>query len=571
MANMTSDSKSQTSPSTYDVLRMPVKALIPGENSFGFELDNMIASALLIFHRDYPDHVFSQQPGLLAQLRTCHDAEPGSARRSGLMHLINAIKAYFNLYDPDNPRLNDGQIRLFSSPDKLTAFATITPPRGNGNMPTISTMQGVIERAHIRQPVDYTKLDAALQHVREHRDLIWCLPIARGKAPTPTRLGIVDYQVEVVDKLQLYADVSRLESFLIPLGKPVNNPDVIGRLRNSTLSSPGVDIFGNILPAPDTEPDLDFGDDIAISKSTLIARTTGYVFLDGQSLDIVPVYVMNAPPAGSVKDFSFPGAVLVQGNLQGPGSIECDDLFVLGNCEQMTVISRNDVLISGGIIGHNTSTFDVDGRVMASFISEARVSALREVLALNAIINSQVVSNQAITVTSPRGMIAGGKLMALSGISAATLGSEFGMLTETVVGKDFLSSSRLEDIAKKILLHEANLRRIQELKSQLLRARVRVEQMAPDKQEIYIGILKKEQNSQIELKSLIRRKKTLTQGLHDFLTGSIQVLNSLFPPVRVQIGDAIREIREKLNAVTLTYDPRQGIVSDAKNNEELKS
>ena len=568
---MISDITSKSGLPAYDVLRMPVTALIPGENSFGLELDNLITSALVIFQRDYPGHAFSSHLGLLAQLRICHDAEPSSARRAGLMHLINAIKAYFNLYDPANPELNDGQVRLFSSPDKLAAFATITPPRGNGNMPTISTMQGAVERARIRQPVDYTELDAALQHVREHRDLIWCLPIAQGSPPIPAQLGTIDYQVPVVDKVRLYADVSRLESLLLPLGKPVKNLDIIGRLRNSKAKSAGVDLFGKSIPAPDTEPEMDLGDDITISDSALIARTAGYVFVDGQRLDIVPVYVMNAPPPGSVKDFSFPGTVLVQGNLHGPGSIECDDLFILGNCEQMTVVSRNDVLISGGIIGHNTSTFDVDGRLIASFISEARVSALREVLALNAIINSQVVSNQAINVTSPKGMIAGGKLMALRGISAATLGSEFGMLTETVVGKDFLSSSRLEDIAKKILLHEANLRRIQELKSQLLKSRVRVDQMAPDKQEIYIGILKKEQNSQTELKSLIRRKKTLNQSLRDFLTGSIQVMNSLFPPVRVQIGDAIREIREKLNAVTLTYDPRQGIVSDAEKPEEVKS
>ena len=87
--------------------------------------------------------------------------------------------------------------------------------------------------------------------------------------------------------------------------------------------------------------------------------------------------------------------------------------------------------------------------------------------------------------------------------------------------------------------------------------------MPPKKQEIYICILRKEENSQSEMKCLIRRKKTLDTRLSEFLAASVQVLDSLYPPSRVQILDAISEIKERLDAVTLKYGKRGVIVSDS--------
>ena len=251
----------------------------------------------------------------------------------------------------------------------------------------------------------------------------------------------------------------------------------------------------------------------------------------------------------------------------GPGHLECEDLFVLGNCEQVNVISQHDVFVLHGIIGHHQTRIETDGGVYAAFISESDISALGSVMVDNAIINSQVISNRDIHVTSPKGMIAGGKVYALKNIITATIGSEFGMLTETAVGKDFLTTGRTQDIARKIAVHIENLRRIQELKQQLERLKVPIERMPVDKQEIYIGVLRKEQTSQAEMNSLLRRKKILGQALTDFIAASIQVLDNLYPPVNVQIGDVIQEIRQKLTTVTLSFDHQLGIVSTSSVNK----
>jgi hypothetical protein len=551
-------------PAGLDALRMAFDPAIPREDSLGIELDNLVTGAITLFQRDYPGVPFRCERGMLRQLEDLFEVETNPARKRGLFNLINGFRAHFNLYDPDKPAENDGQVKIFVSRDRLTALLTVTSPRGIGNMPTLNTVQALLDRARIVFGVDTAAIEHALHEIRDRKDVVWCMPIAHGEPARAGRLGRIAFRVPVLDKPRMARDVAAMASWLLPLWAPVEAGAIVGSLTDASPPAPGKDIFGAILPPPESELALDLGDDLKlVNHDTLVASAPGYVVADDARVDLMPVYVMKSPSSKTLREFTFPGVILVEGNLQGPGSLECDDLIVLGNVEQVSVSCRGDIFIAGGVIGHHQTTLDADGRIAAAFISEAKLSALREITAANAIINSQVISNTTIRVLSDKGMIAGGKLYSLKEIVSATIGSEFGMLTETIVGKDFLSSSRLEEITNLIHTHEENLRRIQALKEQIQRSRVRLESMPPDKQEIYIGILRKEQNSLGEMKSLLRRKKTLSRGLQDFLEGSIQVLNNLYPPVRVQIGNAIRDIRQKLNAVTLKYDEALGIVSQA--------
>lgn len=540
------------------------ESAIPRKTSLGIELDNLVTSAIALFRNDYPATPFIAERGMLRQIEELLANETNSLRKRTLLALLNKFRAYFNLCDTDRPDENDGKIRIFTSKNRLQALLTVTSPRGIGNMPTLNVIMAMLEKARITYGLNQNAIEKALAEIRARKDLIWCMPIAVGNPPKAGTIGRLKYSTNVIDKQRMAQNVVETASWLLPLWPPTEQGSEIGSITFSCRPQVGKSVFGESIFPPENEFDADIGADITIERSGALRTTAqGYVVADQNRIDLMPVYVMKDPSPQSISEFSFPGVVLVEGNLYGPGSIECDDLIVLGNVEQVNVACRGDIFVAGGVIGHHQTTLDADGRIVAGFISEAKLSALREIIAANAIINSHIISNTSIRVLSDKGMIAGGKLYSLKEIVSATIGSEFGMLTETTVGKDFLGSSRMENIANLIQAHEDNLRRIQALKQQIHKARVRVENMPPDKQEIYIGILRKEQASMNEMKSLLRRKKNIHRGLHDFLEGSIQVLDSLYPPVRVQIGNAIREIRQKLNTVTLKYDNALGIVSNS--------
>ncbi len=533
-------------------------------------LEALICRALQVIMSSPLATVYRPEEGLIAVLKKLIELERDTSRKSSLIALVNNFGLYFRMTDPDDPASTNGRILTFITPDKVSAYLCLVPPRGDGDIPTEIMVKSILEKEKITYNVDEKVLEKALKTLRENNDVVWAMKIAEGVAPKPRKRRI-NYKVNVINKALLHSAINELDKHLLPWPPPIVEGSTIGELLPLDDGVPGIDVSGCVIEPPSLDTHFDFDEDIILEKNIFIAKNKGYVVVDEPRIDIVPFYVMEKPAAGSIKNFSFNGNVLVIGNLIGPGSIECEDIFILGNCEQIDIQAKGDVFVSGGIMGHRERMINADGSIYASFISDAKVSALGRIVVLNAIINSSLVSNDYVEVISPKGMIAGGKICSLKTIKVATMGSEFGMLTETIVGKDFLTKQRLEEINKHIEMHEQNIRKIQILKSQLAAQKIPIEKLPPDKQELFLGVLRKEKNSMEELKSLMRRKKTLSQSLGEFLEGTVYVLNTLYPPVKIQILDAISEIREKLNAVTIYYSKGQGIVSQPTSMEGVKS
>jgi len=493
--------------------------------------------------------------GLLRLLREMCGEEANAGRKSELEAAVRGLDAYFRAADPDEPDTTDCRIMLELSEDRLSAYLTLIPPRGDGSIPTINTIRDMLDESRVIYGLDDAAVRRCLRVVRDDRDIVWRAAIARGDQPVPPRNKSAKYTVSFIDKNLLRRNPSVLKPTLSDLWQPVEKGQKIGYMMDPEPGVAGRDVCGKTVSPSAPRVTLDVGEEIVCSSDgVLTAGTTGYVIADNDHVDILPLYVIDQPAAASVRDAMFRGAVLVRGPLLGPGSIECDDLFVLGDCEQMVISSYGDVYVAGGIIGRRESRVDADGGIYCTFISEARLSAVGEVVVSNAIMNSDVTSNDVIRVTSPKGIIAGGDLYSLKGIEAATIGSEFGLPTNVAVGKDFLTASRLEDVKARIVQYEENLGRIDELKREIARARVPLEKLPSDKQEIYIGVLKKEKALRLELKALLRRRKTLGTGLEEFLSACVRAVDGIYPPSHIQILDAVEEVKEKMKTATLRYE-----------------
>ena len=195
----------------------------------------------------------------------------------------------------------------------------------------------------------------------------------------------------------------------------------------------------------------------------------------------------------------------------------------------------------------------------ARAISDANVQSLGDVVVRNSITYSDVTSNGEVKVVAEQGALVGGNISALRAITARNVGSDFGTYTTTSVGVDFLTPRRLSRIDQRIREYEENLSKIDLLKQKLSAAKVDISKLPPEKQDLYISVLQKEIKTREELNSLRRSKEKFDRAIKDFLKASIRVLENLHPPVKVQIGDAIEEIRERMHKVTLVLDPENKI------------
>ena len=547
-----------------DVLQME---LVPLANRYSF-LTNRLAHMLkraCALYRDGSKNPYVPERGLMCQLKEVeYSLRPGMLQKS-VARTRSDLVNFFNNSSAGSADGNNGQVLFYTSKDKLYLFVCVIPPRQHGEELGISRIHRMLQAEELCIEVDYAALEHALVAAWKQHDVVWGALIGQGKPAVPARMDQVQFNRHIIDKTFFKQNVQKMKSLFSPVQSAVQEGDAIGTLICSQQAAVGTNIYGEPIAPLSPEVLIELSDDLELESNGVIrSHAAGCVVKDGAMICVMPVYCINKPEAGKV-DVHFSGTVIVNGTLTGPGTVECDDLYVLGNCEQIAVTAKSDVFISDGIVGHHKSVIEADGGIYVGYASEATLSALGEIIVVNAIINCTVISNIRIQVTSPKGMVAGGQLMSLQKIIVPTIGSEFGMLTETVVGQDFLTTARLKDIQQKITLNEQNLERIEELKALMARSRLSVDRMPPAKQEIFIGVLRKERATREELKVLQRRKATMDTGIKNFLEGSIQVLDSLYPPVRVQIGDAEMNIRERFHAVTLTYNEKNGIISNERN------
>lgn len=486
-------------------------------------------------------------------LRSASAMDEDREKKIKINMALNDLKEYYRGL-PMSKRDADAQIIVTDT--QAYAYLTLVPPRSGGRMLAFPDIINAINTKGISYGLNYAVLEAASDKFIKKEGLIYSLKIAECAFPTCGDDAAISFNVKCLDKMKLFDSSAPVAENIASLVEHVEMGRVVARIAPAEEGTEGTNVRGERIP-PMKGKDIPFaiGAEMRVLPNghDLVSLQNGALVRGETSLNIVPFYTV-AGDLESAGDIRFSGNVLVTGNVHGPLSIQCEDLFVQGNVEAATIFVGGDVYIGGGIIGKKTGAIEADGRIFARHASDATLRAFGDIVIKNSITYSDVSANGCVSVTSERGSIVGGSVSALKGIVANSIGSDFGTYTATTVGKDFLTTSRLVAIERRIKEHETSLAKMDMLKKKLAEAKVDISKLPPDKQDIYISILQKEIKTREEMNSLRRGKDKFDRAIKEFLTASIRVANELHPPVRVQIGEAIREIRERMEKVILVLD-----------------
>jgi uncharacterized protein (DUF342 family) len=455
--------------------------------------------------------------------------------------------------------------------DGLRCLLTVYPPRRGGAQLAAEECFRELDALRVTEGLQEARVRAAVDEVRSRGDVAYRVVAAEGSAPGETLRAQLDISVPHIIKSELRLDTGWLRVNVPGSLRELREGEVVGRYRPPRQGLPGRSVCGSEIPAAgarELEVELGAGLEVRRRGSGEIRTVSpGQLILDGRRLEIMPLFLIERSWGPDSPPVKFRGLVVVLGNLSGQ-QVDADEVMIAGNCERSEVRSAGDVFVGGGVVGKKQGRIVADGRVAARHVADAEIEALGEVIVARAITYSEVTSNARVVVSAERGAIVGGRVSALRGIEARSVGSDFGTYTVTAAGRDFLTGRRLERIREIIGVHEDNLKRIAELKSRLARGRVDVKKLPPAKQDVYLGVLRKEARSRRELESLLRRRDRLGQALSDVLEATIRIREELYPPVRVEIADAIREIEECLRQVVVYRDGDRGIATRADDRRE---
>lgn len=166
------------------------------------------------------------------------------------------------------------------------------------------------------------------------------------------------------------------------------------------------------------------------------AAKSGKIEYDGENkLSIVEVYeIQGGCDLANNAVVEFNGDVVIHGNVEAGVIIRVGkSLTVEGVVESANLRAGGDICLKRGMQGAGKGKIVAGGDVFTEFIEYTSVQAGGSVQA-NVILNSRVNSGNLVTLTGKKGLIAGGSVHAMMGITCITVGNQSEIKTGLHVG-----------------------------------------------------------------------------------------------------------------------------------------
>lgn len=253
------------------------------------------------------------------------------------------------------------------------------------------------------------------------------------KKPTIREDGTVDY-----------SSMSRLTN--------VKSGTVVAIYHPAVKNHDGFDVYGNVIPSkpPKELPGLK-GREITNEKdpNVYVAKVSGKIELKQNKIDIKNVHEVRGDVDLVTGKVEFFGDIHIQGNVGAGVMIRASrNVTIDGTVESATIYAGGDVVISKGITGGQKGIVIAKGNVCAEFIELATVEAAGNIRS-NTFVNANVYAEGQVVADGKNGVILGGEVRGLRGVTAMTMGNASETKTFVASGYSSEDYSKYVDINQK--------------------------------------------------------------------------------------------------------------------------
>lgn len=187
-------------------------------------------------------------------------------------------------------------------------------------------------------------------------------------------------------------------------------------------------------PAKELPPLRGKGISRAPESDNYIAEMEGKIELKDNKIDIKNVHEVMGDVDLIIGRIEFYGDVIINGSVSAGVVIRAGrNIIIKGTVESVTMFAGGDIVLERGIQGGKKAKLEARGNIFADFIEHAQVTAKGDVTA-NSFLNAQVRAEGKIVATGKKGVILGGYVHGLQGVTAAILGNEAEMRTVVHAG-----------------------------------------------------------------------------------------------------------------------------------------
>lgn len=290
------------------------------------------------------------------------------------------------------------------------------------------------------------------------------------------------------------------------------------------------------------------------------ATKSGKVEYDGENkLSIVEVYeVQGGCDYANNALVDFNGDVIIHGNVEAGVTIRAGkSLTVEGVVESANITAGGDVCLKRGMQGAGKGTIVAGGDIFTEFIEYANVKAGGNVQS-NVILNSRVNAGDRVTLTGKKGLIAGGNIHAMLGVSCQNVGNQSEIKTGIHVGV------LPETMEKRIAVNEEYSKLNQELEevvagmAKILRVRQQTGELSEQLQN-HLSVLKTRKD-EVYQKCMEAKKRSddIESTVLKSREAKIRVSGNIFKGTVISIDD--HQIVVNRDTSFMEYSAQNGII-----------
>ncbi|MCL2260774.1 MAG: FapA family protein [Fibromonadales bacterium] len=296
-----------------------------------------------------------------------------------------------------------------------------------GGLVTYEDVVEAFKKENIKAEIDEALVRSQLVEVNPQETTI-----AKGKRPHDGRDGHIEYKFDMSAKPQFVADpkdssaIDYKNSMQVTL---VHAGDILATIIPPGPGEPGEDVNGLPIEAkPGAKAKYFVGEGLEEKEGDIIVTASGTPSVQDDLLMVRRSYVLQGDVGLSSGNITFPGTVVIHGNVTDGFEVTSDENVVInGLITGAKVKAKGYIKCSGGIQGKDRTEIIAGGFVAATFINAAVVVAEGDVLVTKDILHSTI---SCLGELRTGGSIIGGVTSVFKGAECGgDVGSETGVKT----------------------------------------------------------------------------------------------------------------------------------------------
>ncbi len=450
---------------------------------------------------------------------------------------------------------NNEVVNVEMTPDRMIGVISFVPPDMGGRILSYEEVYQAIQDRGIVSGIKESDIRELIQNKKYNYKYI----IATGQPSTNGEDAkiIFNFDPKGLNKLRPRqnddgtVDFKNLEGM-----KNVKKGELLATKIPATQGVDGYNILGKVLKGrKGKDARLPRGKNTITSEDglKLFASEEGRLLYEDGKVSVSTTMLVRGDVDSSIGNIDFLGNVVITGivhsgfRVQAKGSVE-----VRGPVEGATIIAGGDIILSYGVQGNEESKLDAGGSIIAKFIQNATVNAVKDIVT-EGILHSSVSAGGVINVTSGKGSIIGGNVSATNVISAKNIGSPMGALTDIQIGLKPCVYVEYKELIGIIAAEQEELTSIEKEIIYLKTKNISVGSEEFKKNKIQ-KLIYRRQTLTTEIEENKRRYKLLAEQVNNSTEGVVEVYDKIYPGSKIIMGNVSRSIDETLSRCVIAKD-----------------